>query len=273
MARIGLDKDEMRTRQSMMQNAVTKAASETERYGDKTNQTWTQNGPWKPKESLKNPGQGVWTPQTPAQAQRTGAGAGMGVSQDPYQAQANALYQQLMGRGDFVYDLQGDMLYRQYADQYSQLGRQAMMDTMGTAAGLTGGYGNSYASTVGNQAYQQYLGQLNAMVPEFYDRAYQAWLDQGNQLMQQYELAQSRAASAGAGGAGAAAAGVGAGTGGAGPFAQYVAQYTPEQYQQLIKASNGMTIKNADDLLRAQLEAEAAAKAETDKDEDEEKKK
>lgn len=132
----------------------------------------------------------------------TGGGSGGGYTQDPYAAQANALYQQLLGRGPFQYDLQGDMLYRQYADQYSQLGRQAMMDTMGTAAGLTGGYGNSYASTAGNQAYQQYLGQLNAMIPDFYDRAYQRWQDQGDDLLTQYQLALERSAASGGGGGG-----------------------------------------------------------------------
>lgn len=127
----------------------------------------------------------------------TTAGTGGGYTQNPYTAQAKALYEQLMNRGDFQYDMQGDMLYRQYADQYSQLGRQAMRDTMGTAVGLTGGYGNSYANTVGNQAYQQYLNQLNTMVPEFYDRAYQRWQDQGNELLTQYQLALEKAGSSG----------------------------------------------------------------------------
>lgn len=115
---------------------------------------------------------------------------GMGGStNDPYVAQANALYQQLMNRGPFRYDLQGDMLYRQYADQYQQLGRQAMNDTMGYASGQTGGYNSSWGQTLGQQAYQGYLGQLNSMIPDFYDRAYQAYLNEGDRLMEQYQLA------------------------------------------------------------------------------------
>lgn len=146
--------------------------------------------------------------QRPQQPQQGGGGGG--YTQDPNAAQANALYQQLMSRGPFRYDLQGDMLYRQYADQYSMLGQQAMRDTMGTAAGLTGGYGNSWAGTMGQQAYQQYLGQLNGMIPDFYDRAYQAWQDQGDQLLQQYQLALSRIPTGGGGGGAAAASGVAA---------------------------------------------------------------
>lgn len=168
------------------------------------------NAPHKLNPKTTNSGPSVtYTPRQEAQASGTDkvkpsapttpTGGGGGYTPNPYEAQANALFQQLMNRGPFKYDLQGDMLYRQYADQYSQLGRQAMMDTMGTAAGLTGGYASSNAQLVGNQAYQGYLGQLNAMVPEFYDRAYQVWMNEGQDLQNRYELARSRAAASGSG--------------------------------------------------------------------------
>lgn len=107
----------------------------------------------------------------------------------PYVDQLNSLYDQIMNRKPFQYDLNGDLLYRQMADRYTQLGQQAMRDTMGQAAALTGGYGNSYANQVGNQAYQQYLTALNDNIPKLWDRAYQVYQDQGDQLMQQYQLA------------------------------------------------------------------------------------
>lgn len=72
----------------------------------------------------------------------------------------------ILNRKDFQYDLNADALYQQYKEQYQNLGQQAMMDTMGQAAALTGGYGNSYASTAGNQAYQTYLQGLNDKIPE-----------------------------------------------------------------------------------------------------------
>lgn len=96
------------------------------------------------------------------------------------QQQLDDMYKKVMEKPDFKYDLANDMLYRQYADQYTNLGRQASLDAQGQAAALTGGYGNSYGATVGNQAYQQYLGNLNAVVPELEARAfneYQAGLD------------------------------------------------------------------------------------------------
>lgn len=110
----------------------------------------------------------------------------------PYTQQLEGIYQQIINRQPFKYDLNGDMLYQQAKDQYVQGGRQAMMDTIGKAAALTGGYGNSYASTAGNQAYQQYLLQLNAMVPEIYDRAAARYDQQVADLYNQYGMMQDR---------------------------------------------------------------------------------
>ena len=89
----------------------------------------------------------------------------------------NDTINQILNREKFSYDLNGDMLYQQYKDQYTTQGKLAMMDTMGQAAAMTGGYGNSYAQTAGQQAYQGYLQQLNDVVPELYGMA----LDQYNQ--------------------------------------------------------------------------------------------
>ena len=72
---------------------------------------------------------------------------------------------------DFSYDVNGDALYQQYKDQYTTQGKMAMMDTMGQAAAMTGGYGNSYAQSVGQQAYQGYLQQLTDKIPELYQLA------------------------------------------------------------------------------------------------------
>lgn len=106
-----------------------------------------------------------------------------------YLDQLNAIYNQIMNRGAFSYDMANDPFYQQYAQQYTQLGKQAMRDTQAQSASLTGGYGNSWAASAGSQAYQGYLDQLNNMAPEFYDRAYQQWLGEGDMLATQYNLA------------------------------------------------------------------------------------
>lgn len=73
-------------------------------------------------------------------------------------------------------------------DRYVQQGQQAMMDTMGQAAALTEGYGNSYAQTAGQQTYQGYLQGANDMMPQFYQMALDRYQMEGDQLMNQYGL-------------------------------------------------------------------------------------
>ena len=113
----------------------------------------------------------------------------------PYQGRINSLINQMQGR-KFSYDLTGDALYNQYKDQYTQLGKQAMQDTIGQASALTGGYGNSYAATVGNQAYQGYLGKLNDKIPELYQLALQKYQVEGDDLNNLYGLYANEEASA-----------------------------------------------------------------------------
>lgn len=95
---------------------------------------------------------------------------------------------QYLNRGPFSYDLNGDALYQQYKNQYMTQGNQAMMDTMGQAAAMTGGYGNSYAQTVGQQTYQGYLQQLNDKIPELYQLALNKYQMEGQDLANKYGL-------------------------------------------------------------------------------------
>ncbi|MEE0969621.1 MAG: hypothetical protein U0M06_09645 [Clostridia bacterium] len=83
----------------------------------------------------------------------------------------NSIKDSIKNYGEFNYDVNSDALYQQYADQYVRQGKLASADVMGQAAAMTGGYGNSYASSAGNQAFQSYLQQLNDRVPELYQLA------------------------------------------------------------------------------------------------------
>ena len=94
----------------------------------------------------------------------------------------------LTNRKQFSYDLNADVLYQQYKDNYINQGKQAMMDTMGQAAAMTGGYGNSYAATVGNQTYQGYLQNLNNIVPDLYQMAMERYNLEGNRLQTAYDV-------------------------------------------------------------------------------------
>ena len=114
-----------------------------------------------------------------------------GDYQSQYKGQLESLYNQVMNRDPFQFDLNGDVLYNQYKDQYMQQGQRAMRDTMGQAAAMTGGYGNSYAQTAGQQAYQDYLTQLNNIVPELYQQAYSRYSQEGADLQNKLGMTQS----------------------------------------------------------------------------------
>lgn len=108
--------------------------------------------------------------------------------QDSYSQRLKDLYDKIMGREKFQYDAANDPLYQQYRQMYVQQGRQAMADTMGQAAGLTGGYGSTYSQAAGQQQYDTYLQKLNEVVPELYAQARQAYNDEGDRMLQQYQL-------------------------------------------------------------------------------------
>lgn len=94
--------------------------------------------------------------------------------------------EKLQSRQPFAYSLNGDALYRQYKNRAEESGKRAMEDTMAQAAALTGGYGNSYAQSVGQQAYQNALGALGDKIPELYALALEQYDRQGQQLQNRY---------------------------------------------------------------------------------------
>ena len=111
-----------------------------------------------------------------------------GQYQSQFQSGLNDLMGQIQARPGFQYDVNADALYQQAAQNYMQQGQQAMMDTMGQAAAMTGGYGNSYAQTAGQQQYNQHLLGLTEMIPQFQQMAMQQYQMEGNDLLNQYNL-------------------------------------------------------------------------------------
>lgn len=111
--------------------------------------------------------------------------------QSGYDAQIRQTMQKIIDREPFSYDVNADKLYSQYKDNYTALGSRAMQDTMGNAALLTGGYGNSYGVTAGQQAYNSYMQKLNDVVPELEQRAYERWLSEGDALYDRLSALQN----------------------------------------------------------------------------------
>ena len=100
-----------------------------------------------------------------------------------YQGTIDGIIDNILNRKSFdtnsVYDSD---LYKNYREQYIQQGQKAMRDTMGAAPAATGGYGSTYAQAAGQQAYDNYLSQLGDKTLDIYDRVYNQYLNEGQEM-------------------------------------------------------------------------------------------
>lgn len=115
-------------------------------------------------------------------------GSKPGEYQSRYGDQLQSMLDQIMNREPFQYDAYADPLFQIYQDQYILGGKRAMQDAMGQAAALTGGYGNSYAQSVGQQTYNQYMENLMGIIPELSQMAYGRYKDEGDAMQRNYDL-------------------------------------------------------------------------------------
>ena len=104
------------------------------------------------------------------------------------QAWLDKVKENIANYGEFSYNFNEDALYQQAVERYRQMGNMAMQDTMGQAAALTGGYGNSYAVSAGQQAYQSYLQEAHDMLPEYYQMALDRYKMGKDDLYSQYGM-------------------------------------------------------------------------------------
>ena len=111
-----------------------------------------------------------------------------GAYQSRFEDRLQALYDQIAGREAFDYDPEEDESYQRYARLYAARGAAAMEDTLGKAAALTGGYGSSYAQGAGQQAYNRYLQELAALVPELRQAALAEYRQEGQALTDRYSM-------------------------------------------------------------------------------------
>ena len=108
-----------------------------------------------------------------------------------YDGEIRRLYNKLVTRPEFRYDPGSDSLYQRAREEYARAGALAMRDTVGSAADLTGGYGSSYAQSVGQQQYDAYMQKLSEVLPELYQLSYQRYSDEGRAIGDQLSAAQA----------------------------------------------------------------------------------
>ena len=100
-----------------------------------------------------------------------------------------AMYDQIANRPKFSYDQNSDPLYQQYAEMYRKNAQLAMDDTVGRAASLTGGYGNSYAETAGQAMYNQQMDNLNQRALDLYYAALDTYDKENQNMERKFNLA------------------------------------------------------------------------------------
>jgi hypothetical protein len=91
----------------------------------------------------------------------------------------------ILNREKFSYDVDNDPLFQQALASAMKSGKQAMQDTIGQASALTGGYGSSYATSVGNQSYNAYIEDAYDNLPQYYQMAWNQYQAEGDEMYRQ----------------------------------------------------------------------------------------
>ena len=107
-------------------------------------------------------------------------------------AEQVAAAQQRLAELSGGYDYASDPLYRAYAAQFGREGRAAALDAYGEAASGVGGMPSSYAYAAAQQAKSYYDSKLADKIPELWELAYDARLDELNYLKGEEKTAYER---------------------------------------------------------------------------------
>ena len=102
--------------------------------------------------------------------------------------QVQEMMNKIQNREKFSYDVENDTLFQQALASAMGSGKQAMQDTMGQASALTGGYGSTYATSAGNQAYNAYIEDAYNNLPEYYQMALDAYNMEGQDMYNQLAM-------------------------------------------------------------------------------------
>lgn len=105
-----------------------------------------------------------------------------GAYTNQYEGQIKNVLDTILNRKAF--DINTDTNYKQlydlYSQHYTQNASRAARDAMGQLAGMTGGYGNTYAQTVGTQQYDNIMQGLNDNDINLMNLAYGMYQDDRN---------------------------------------------------------------------------------------------
>ncbi len=103
------------------------------------------------------------------------------------------LYEEWSNREPFRFSPSNDPAYTAQRDALLESGERAMRDTVARASAATGGYGNSYAVTAGEVAYQKGTEGIAELIPSLYDLAFSRYQAEGEDLYDRMRVANELA--------------------------------------------------------------------------------
>ena len=164
--------------QNKANNQLTKYDSIANKDSIVSNKTWNTIN-----QSFKTP-----TAVTEADAYLKGALSKIQNGKTSYSDSVREMMDKITNRDKFSYDVDNDPLFQQALASAMNSGRSAMQDTIGQAAALTGGYGSSYATSAGNQAYNAFIEDAYDNLPQYYQMALDAYNAEGDELYRQLDM-------------------------------------------------------------------------------------
>ena len=104
-----------------------------------------------------------------------------------YADQINSKLDNYTGR-DYKYDPSADNLYQNYKKEYMTEAQQARTGVVNSGLRLSGGRGNDFSQSVGEQQYQTYLANINRLAPAFENLEYARYQGETDDLANQLRL-------------------------------------------------------------------------------------
>lgn len=111
--------------------------------------------------------------------------------ENKYETQTQDLINTILNREPFSWDPATDPAAQAYQKQYAREGQRATQDTLAAASLATGGAPSSYAVGAATQAGGYYAAQMADRIPELYQQAYNRYLEEYNQQLQNLGVLQN----------------------------------------------------------------------------------
>lgn len=111
-----------------------------------------------------------------------------------YAEKIDATLNETVNMPAFSYDAATDPVFQAYQKQYAREGERAVQDAIGKAAAANGGAVSTAGMTAATQAGQYYAGQLTDKIPQLYEQAYNRYLNEYKQKVNNLGLLQGQEA-------------------------------------------------------------------------------